>query len=83
MCIYERQPVSEDSGAPMKKRRYPPLLKTFQVCWAYSNCGVLWGTARTRSEAIEAAEKETGEPWKVIQDRIEVRRVRVVPLDQR
>jgi hypothetical protein len=62
------------------KKRMPPLLKTFEVCWCYSNFGVPWGTARTRREAIEAAERETGEPWRIIKDRIEVRRVKLVEL---
>jgi hypothetical protein len=46
--------------------------------WALSNMGNLWRTFRTRQEAIQEAEYETGEPWGVCREYMEVWRCEVV-----
>jgi hypothetical protein len=59
-----------------------PLLKSYRVRWAYSNCGILRGTSRTRRDAIKACEKLTGEPWKICRQYMEVTKVKVIPFSE-
>ena len=59
-------------------RPNPPLLKRGTQCWALSNFGNLWGTFRTRKDAIDDAEFALGVPWSEAKASMEVRKVTVV-----
>lgn len=56
------------------------ILKFSEIQWALCNFGILRSTHRLRREAIRAAEKQTGKPWKECRKYMQVFKVRVVPL---
>lgn len=64
----------------MTKKKVCPLLKGPYVAWCISNWGHPWGVERTRREAIEYAEDQTGKPWKECRRYCRVQKVKVTPL---
>jgi len=53
------------------------MLKTGTQVWALSNLGNVWGTFRSRKDAIADAEFEMQAPWSEIKS-MEVRKVTIV-----
>ena len=50
-----------------------------QQAYGYYNFGRLQGVQRTRHEAIKEVERNTGDPWHLAKEYIEVHKVMVVP----
>lgn len=51
------------------------MKKLTTKCWALYNINILWGTARTRKECVEEAEKQSLEPWRMCKEYFHVRKV--------
>lgn len=53
------------------------------IAWGWYNYGTLIGVEGRRRDAIAAIESHVGAPWKTAREYMQVRKVKVTPLEER